>query len=79
MNPLLQPFCLANTSLLLGLCHLPAEMKDNEICSLYALFLYLLLLGARVAQYCGRCVHTKITSHPAWGKADYPKALLNIS
>lgn len=43
------------------------------------LFLFVLLLGARVAQYCGRCVHTKVTSHPAWGKADNLSVLFNIS
>lgn len=32
--------------------------------------------GAKVAQYCGRCVHTKIVNHPAWGKADHFIVLL---
>ena len=32
-------------------------------------FLSISLQGARVAQYCGRSIHTKITSHPSWGKA----------
>ncbi|XP_020619835.1 probable protein phosphatase 2C T23F11.1 [Orbicella faveolata] len=31
--------------------------------------------GARVAQYCGRCVHTKITSHPAWAKGNISEAI----
>ena len=34
-------------------------------------FLSISLQGARVAQYCGRSIHTKITSHPSWGKAQY--------
>ncbi|CAH3126033.1 probable protein phosphatase 2C T23F11.1 [Pocillopora verrucosa] len=31
--------------------------------------------GARVAQYCGRSIHTKITSHPSWAKGNIGEAI----
>lgn len=31
--------------------------------------------GARVAQYCGQCMHTKVTSHPAYAKGNIVEAL----
>lgn len=36
------------------------------------------LLGARVAQYCGRCIHTKIVNHSAWGKEGYNNNIVNL-
>lgn len=36
------------------------------------------LLGARVAQYCGKCIHTKIVNHSAWGKEGHNNNIVNL-
>ena len=57
-------------------CYYLSVMASSGMCSNGLICDW--IVGARVAQYCGRCIHTKIVNHSAWGKEGYNNNIVNL-